>query len=1470
MKIRMLGPFDVQPNGRSLKLAGPKQRAVLSMLALNANAANGLERLIEGLWGDEPPSSAPKMVQQYVSQLRRLLGEDGGVRILTHGRGYALEVEADEVDALRFERLVRQAAREDAGARGERAREALELWHGPPLADLLDAPFAAAEIRRLEELHLAATEFLLESDLAAGRDPEVISRLQTLVAEHPLRERLRCLLMLALYRDGRQAEALDAFQDARWTFVETLGIEPGPELRRLQEAILRQDETLERVVPDDAWASRETVRQLGAGAGAVSRRRGALRADELELAQNVIDLQTLRARPSRAGLDAARPSCPYKGLEAFDTGDAEDFFGRERLVAEMVARIPGTGLLGVIGRSGSGKSSALRAGLLPALASGVLPGSERWTRVVMRPGDRPRSALRRALRAPPEAEDPIGHAISRVAADSRLLLCIDQFEELFTACEDVVERVTFLDELAAPATRGEPRYLAVLALRADFYEACAAHPQLARALGDSQVLVGPMRPDELAHAIEGPALRAGLEVEPELVSRLVAETAGRTGALPLLSTTLVELWQNRSGDRMTVRAYEETGGLQGAVARLAEKAYASLTAQEAQAARNILLRLAGETESESDAAVRRQVPLEELDLARSEPARHVIDVLTRSRLLTIGGDTVEVAHEALLREWPRLRGWLEEDAEARRLHGHITLAARDWEAGGRDAAELYRGARLASALDFAAAHGDALNALEREFLAEARLVSERDALRSRRANRRLRAVLAAALAALAITAVAVIAALDQRGDARQAATTADAQRLGAQALTEERIDRALLLARAGVTLEDSVATRGSLLATLTRSPPALLGVLPQGDDAEIYAVAVSQAGDRVAFGDSGGRVRVLALPSRRLVGTYRLGIVHELAFSPDGRTLAVSGDLPDRPPGGTLDLLDARSLQRRLRTVLPPLPEPAPFVAATQTFAPEGDDILILQTAFGSRQPQVLRRIDGATGRLVGAPLRLASPGHYRLLSSADRRRLFVTGPGQTLEMSSPKLRVVRRYPEGGAVGAVRPDGRAIALGDARGRVRLLALASGRSRWLAGTHRTAVNAMAFGPRGNVVVSAGEDGSLIARDQLGRAEPLPLHRAKIEALAIARDGRTLFSGGDDAREAVWDLTGRRRLVRSVRLGPAFQVSDPTPRGAALSPDDRTLAVTRSDGTVDLIDAATLRRRALLRAGTGPVLAVSFSPDGRLIATSGTRGDVALWSAATLTRVARLQGLRGWTQALAFSPDGRRLAASEVNRDPAGLRVWDVERGTLTAFRSPTAANALAFSPDGKLLVAAAGDQGAEIRDAATGRLVRRLATDEVPARSAAFSPDGRLLFVGRFNGSGQFYSTTDWRPAGRAIRGQDQRLTTAQFTPDGRVLMTASADGTVLLWDVATRRPIGSPIAADGGRAARSGRTDAFVTGLIDRAGRRLFALPTSGEGITLTLSSAAWNRHACLVAGRQMTASEWRDVAPRQPFRAVC
>ena len=314
------------------------------------------------------------------------------------------------------------------------------------------------------------------------------------------------------------------------------------------------------------------------------------------------------------------------------------------------------------------------------------------------------------------------------------MLVVDQFEELFTTTTDEAERSAFIARLVELAADPE-RCVVVATIRADHTGHCAPYPELAELLAANLVIVGPMQPDELRRAIDLPARRAGLRVESALGDALVGEVRDEPGGLPLLSTALVELWRDRDGRWLRLESAERSGGVRGAVARLAEESYEQLSAPEREAAKPILLRLVGDGEGE--AAVRRRAPVAEFDIDRNGTAAAVLSRLTEDRLLTRDDGMIEIAHEALIREWPRLRDWLEEDATGRQLRSHLTQSARQWSERGDDAADLYRGARLSATLDWAASHDRELNELERGFLAESRQAGEREAERQRRANRRL-------------------------------------------------------------------------------------------------------------------------------------------------------------------------------------------------------------------------------------------------------------------------------------------------------------------------------------------------------------------------------------------------------------------------------------------------------------------------------------------------------------------------------------------------------------------------------------------------------------------------------------------------------------------------------------------------------------------------------------------------------------
>ena len=445
------------------------------------------------------------------------------------------------------------------------------------------------------------------------------------------------------------------------------------------------------------------------------------------MAGNVFELQAARARHAA---DAERRRLPVQGPRAFDVDDAGFFFGRERLVAELVARLTGAPLTGHRRRR---RAAASR----PRCAPGCCRAGGR------RAAGQRALADRRAApgRAPAGELERVRHGGDGRPARRRPV------RGALHGLRDEGERAAFADALVAP--RSAPARNRAPRRPGRLLRALRDYPELARLLGASHVLVGPMRRDELRRAIELPAQRAGLKLEPELADALLADVEGRPGALPLLSTALLELWQQRDGRRLRMSAYERAGGVRGAVARLAERAYERLDAERRASARRILLRLRGEGAPRRRVAARR---------ARRRGRAEVLAVLADERLLTIGDGEVELAHEALLREWPRLRGWLDDDAQGRRLHLHLREAARDWADAGRDPASstAARGWPRCSTGD---------RSRRRAQRGRAR-IHRRQPRGEPASQRRLERALAGLGALLVLAVAAGAIALDQRGSAR--------------------------------------------------------------------------------------------------------------------------------------------------------------------------------------------------------------------------------------------------------------------------------------------------------------------------------------------------------------------------------------------------------------------------------------------------------------------------------------------------------------------------------------------------------------------------------------------------------------------------------------------------------------------------------------------------------------------------------
>jgi WD40 repeat protein/DNA-binding SARP family transcriptional activator len=1642
MQIRVLGHLEASVDDRPVALGGAKQRAVLAMLGLEANRTVTSDRLIEGLWGEEPPRSAAKMVQNYVWRLRRVLAGDGGAEILTHGRGYELRIDRELVDVCRFERLVSEAARSAAaGEPGGAAREALALFRGDPLTDVADEPFASAEIRRLEELRLRAAELAIDADLSAGRHQEVAGEIDALLAENPLRERLHAQRMLALYRCGRQAEALEAYRHARGTLVEEIGIEPTPELRRLHDAILRQDPSLDvepavaelpreldaaaappligragelrrmrarwqraaagggalmtlvgaygmgktrmaaeiaadahreeaavlyaagtgppeaaiaamartrdarrpmllvlddadrapsdvrsalrelahalvslpvlvlatgqeaaalaRLEPHDSitldpldadavrtiagfyapagggdavpvetllatsrgvarrvheaaseWARREATRRVDVVADRAAAGRSEARALEVELAGSVVELQSARERAglvARGSEDADGPVvCPYKGLATFDSEDAEYFFGRERLVAELVARLVGAPLLAVVGPSGSGKSSVLRAGLLPALAGGVLPGSDDWAQALIRPGEHPMRELRRTTR--------------RLAREWRSVLAVDQFEELFTACQDEEERAEFVAALVRAARDRSGDCVVVLAVRADFYGRCAAYPELSRLLGANHVLVGPMSRDELQRAIERPAQRVGLSVEPELVDALLTDVEGQPGALPLLSTALLELWRQRDRRRLRLAAYARSGGVQGAVARLAEDAFVRLDPLQQAVARTLLLRLADE--EESGAIVRRRIGLAELEAEGDTEVAGVVAGLTDRRLLTVSDGAVEVAHEALLREWPRLRAWLDEDVQGRRLHRQLSDAARAWDADARDPDGLYRGARLASALDWAAEHEPELNATERAFLDDSRSASGR-------AQRRLRVVLAGVAALLVLAVIAGAVALDQRGNARAGATAADAQRLGAQALVADDLDRGLLLARQGVALNDSVQTRGNLLAALLKSPAAI-GVL-RGDGDRLRSLDLSPDERTLAVIDNDGTLSFVDTRTRRpaarpqtVSGLTALpeGVASDaLRFSSDASLLAVGGDQPV--------VMDART-----HRVLVRLRNTENQVIYRLRFSPDGRTLFTAVT----NDPEgstTIERFDARSGRPLGAERyvnRRLAP--VTLLVTRDGRRLVTSfEDGPTVIRDARTLRPLKHLPDGADQAALSRDDRTLLLGGRDGSVRFLDLVTRKVRTASGRHGGAVVRATFSADGRTAVTAGDDDRVIVWnvERAAAGETLQGHAGRITGMAISRDSQTLYTAALDGKVLVWDLAGAHRLGRPFEIGRGTQRDPLVPPTRALpshavSPDGRDLAVGQRDGTVSLIDARTLQPRSSFRAvPKGPVQSLAYVPGGRLLVVGGDDGFLALVDPRRGALVKSLPGHRGTLLTTSFSADGRLMASAST---PPGdtVLLWALPSGRRVGsplLKSPVLDQVgdVSLSPDGRTLAVTHPGLGIEIVDVATRRHRASLPQTKTVVFVVRFTPDGRFLVGGSYKGWARLWSTKTWRPVSRVLAGHTGEVLWQSTSADSRTLATGGTDGTIRLFDLRTQRALGAPLPGVPNRP---------VAPQFTPDGAHLFAITDAGRAYRWDVRPSSWARHACAVAGRTLTRAEWSDALPERDYAPAC
>ncbi len=824
--------------------------------------------------------------------------------------------------------------------------------------------------------------------------------------------------------------------------------------------------------------------------------------------------------PGACGAEGGQ-AAPYPGLAAFQKEDGERFFGREDLTDDLVRRLAGQRFLSVFGASGSGKSSLLRAGLLPRLAAGAATSAV----LLMTPGPHPLEECAIVLAA--GAGSTAGEVYAALAADpanlhrlvrqtlagrppdAEVVLVVDQFEEVFTLCRTEGERAAFVSALVTATEAPNSRCRVVLGVRADFYAHCTRYARLLAPLAASQVALGPMTGEQLRQAIVQPAARAGLSVEGALVAALVAECHGRDGALPLLSHALLETWRRRRGNALTLAGYRAAGAMEGALARTAETFYSSLTPAQQRSARQLFLRLTSLGEGTED--TRRRLPYEELD--RDADVAAVLEQAARARLLTLDDRHVDVSHEALIRCWPRLHGWLAEDRERLRRHRGLTEAARLWESLDRDPDVLYRGTRLAMVAEFAetSAHRGELTARERAFLDAGRAAEDlrrRALVRRSRRLRRLVALLAvAALTASGAAAYALRAHREitqQRNEilSRNVATEANALRDGQPALHTR-------LMMAAYQLSPTAEARDGLLGAVSTPLP--------GRGKLVSSVAFTADGRGLAAGGDTD-VELWDTPATgppvRAGATRPAGPVTSVAFAPDGRTLA-AGHF-DR----TVRLWDVTDRRRPKPTAT--LTGHADVVFAV-AFSPDGRTLATGSYDHTVRLWDLIARPPALRAVLSGHRLNVKAVAFSR-----DGRVLATGGDDRTVQLWN----------------VARP----------REPVRLSVLSG---------HRNFVTSVTFGPGDRTLVSSSDDRTLRIWDVSRPARPTVLstlagHREVVIAAALSRDGRLLASGGYDGFARLWNVADPRRPASAGVLGDGGALN-----AVALSPDGRFLLTGGAD-------------------------------------------------------------------------------------------------------------------------------------------------------------------------------------------------------------------------------------------------------------------------------------------------------------------
>lgn len=1201
---------------------------------------------------------------------------------------------------------------------------------------------------------------------------------------------------------------------------------------------------------------------------------------------------------------------PFKGLEAFQQTDAQFFFGREELIRKILDKLdapdkPYGRFVAVVGASGSGKSSLVRAGVIPAVRAGKIANSEQWPLFIFTPGAKPLEALAtrllpllpgrdsdsalqsvlKTLQAPAQLNRLVQEALSDMPTNGRLLMVIDQFEEVFTRATET-ERAPFLAAIHHAATSTDSRAAIIITMRADFFDRLSAYPSLAQLFEqDNLVIVTEMTPTNLLRSIEGPAEAVGLSYEQGLVDRILADVESQPGSLPLLQYALRLLFERREGNRLTMASYEAIGGVRRALALHAESIYANLPPEEQEVMERVLLRLV--EIADSGEPTRRRVARADITFRgiNDESVQNIINLLTAqdARLLIASRDIsatapeaeptiwIEVSHEALIREWDRFKAWVAANIESLRYNGELLKAASDWENAKRDPAYLLRGNRLARA-EIWLESADA-TPLQKAFIrasqaerdrrtAEEQARQAREMALQRQAANRLRLTVAVLVVGLIVALLLTLDTARSRTEAENARGTlavekeisdrrADEARSLAlaaaaqQALSDNDPDLGVALAIEANQISAPPAQSQRTLADVAYAPGTRLRL--QTEHTRLTAVATSPDGQYIALGAGDGAISLRDAQDSATLFTLNghTDAINQLRFSPNGDLLISASEddkvmIWDVGSGTLIHTLEGH--QSDVNTVAFS-PDGAWAVSTAQN-----NSMIIWDVAAGTlyrqlvqpdtRQPiyDALFSTDGKSViaamdvRLVlwdvatGARVRnLATIG-----ASATSIRLALNAEGTHLAAGIDTSLVIWSPDDGTEL--LRVSG-------VEGNITTIAFTNDGTSILGATNDTTT--AAYSLRQWLVVTGQQTGQFDVN-------------APIADIAISVDGRRAIGAISDGSMRIWDITRGEELRR-------FIGHDGLVNTVAVHPNGRYILSGSSDGTARYWDAHTGYAIMSLANHSDRINAVAISPDGTLGVTASSDQTLILWDLKTGAFQQRLAGQNTAIQAVAISPDGLRLVSGGLD---GSLLVWDWQTGNiiwrLTANETTDKAHqgsilAARFSPDGTRIASGGLDGLIKIWSVENGRLLATLSGHEESVRALAYNSDGTLLVSGGRDRLIIIWDLANQRELQRIV-GHDGSVTAVGFTADDANIISSSFDGTIRLWDRASGFETRRYTAVDSlnvGRRVRvldlaltpDGRW--AISAMSDNSLRQWLVLPTIDDLLVWTFTNRYLRAFSC-------------------------